>query len=158
MDSSIEKLQALSACMETVVFEIPLVYVKNKTLMTLNSSNRMHFHQRASIKETFKGHLKPILDKLSRFKSGHVHLILQVYFSDRRSRDLDNLIFVEKWLQDAMVDHLLLDDDKFVSFTFLPAISEPSLTEHKVEVTAIDLNVNDYFKKLKEHNEINQSK
>lgn len=56
-----------------------------------------------------------------------------------------------------MVDHLLLDDDKFVSFTFLPAISEPSLTEHKVEVTAIDLNVNDYFKKLKEHNEINKS-
>jgi len=153
MNASVDKLRALSACRDTVEFEIPLVYVKNKTLMTLNSSNRMHFHQRAGIKEVFKGHLKPILDKLSRFKSGHVHLILQVYFSDRRSRDLDNLIFVEKWLQDAMVDRLLLDDDKFVSFTMLPAISEPMLTEHKVHITAIDLNLNKYFEKLKVENE-----
>ena len=153
MVSSIDKIRALSACNDTVEFEIPLVYVKNKTLMTLNSSNRMHFHQRAGIKEVFKGNLKPVLSSLSRFKSGHVHLILQVYFSDRRSRDLDNLIFVEKWLQDAMVDHLLLDDDKFVSFTMLPAISEPKLTEHKVHVTAIDLNLNKYFEKLKEEDE-----
>ena len=153
MVSSIDKIRALSACNDTVEFEIPLVYVKNKTLMTLNSSNRMHFHQRAGIKEVFKGNLKPVLSALSRFKSGHVHLILQVYFSDRRSRDLDNLIFVEKWLQDAMVDHLLLDDDKFVSFTMLPAISELKLTEHKVHVTAIDLNLNKYFEKLKVENE-----
>jgi len=153
MASSIDKLRVISACNDTVEFEIPLVYVKNKILMTLNSSNRMHFHQRAGIKEVFKGNLKPVLSKLSRFKSGHVHLILQVYFSDRRSRDLDNLIFVEKWLQDAMVDHLLLDDDKFISFTMLPAISEPKLTEHKVHVTAIDLNLNKYFEKLKEENE-----
>jgi len=153
MVSSIDKLGALSACSDIVEFSIPLVYVKNKTLMTLNASNRMHFHQRAGIKEVFKGNLKPILSKLSRFKSGHVHLILQVYFSDKRSRDLDNLIFVEKWLQDAMVDHLLLDDDKFISFTMLPAISEPTMTEHKVHVTAIDLNLNKYFEKLKEENE-----
>lgn len=134
---------------ESVVFRIPLVYVKNKKLMTLNTSNQMQFHQRRVIKDRFKESINPIISELDRFSSGHVHLIFQIHYSDRRYRDNDNNIYVTKWLQDHMVELGLLDDDKHVSFTFLPAVNDPQLDEHYCEVTCIDLQENNYFQKLK---------
>jgi len=85
----IEKLKALSATQCLCSFNIPLVYVKNKTLMSLNASNRMHYHQRAQIKDKFKKSIEPEIEKLSRFPSGHIHLIYQIYFADKRKRDMD---------------------------------------------------------------------
>jgi hypothetical protein len=128
------------------------VYVKGKTIMTLNATNRMMYRQRMAIKNKYKKIIEPIIDKLERFDSGHIHLIFQVHFADRRLRDMDNQIFTVKWIQDALVEQGKLDDDKHVSYTFLPQINEPSLEEHYCEITAIDLGKNNYFQKIKEKN------
>jgi len=149
MADSVQKLAAIADAEDIAVFTVPLVYVKGKTILTLNSSNRMQFGQRMSIKNKYKKIIEPILDKLARFSGGHQHIIMQVVFSDRRSRDMDNQIYTLKWVQDALVEHGKLDDDKHVSFTFLPPISNPSLDEHYCEVTAIDLGKNNYFEKVK---------
>ena len=50
-----------------------------------------------------------------------------------------------------MVECGVLDDDKHVSFSFLPPLSMPILSEHHCEITAIDLGANDYFEKVKEN-------
>ncbi len=132
-------------------FNVPLVYVKKKTILTLNSSNRMQFHQRMAIKNKYKEIIEPIIDKLDVFDGGHIHMIMQIYFSDRRSRDMDNMIYLLKWVQDTIVERGKLDDDKNISFTFLPAINDPSLDEHYCEITAIDLFKNNYFKRTKDN-------
>jgi hypothetical protein len=151
MSMPIEKLKALSACSETHTFDIPLVYVKNKTLMSLNASNRMCFQQRKNIKDKFKKTIEPVINSLKRFKSGHVHFVYQIYFSDKRSRDLDNMIYMTKWLQDSIVEKGLLDDDKYVSYTMLPAISDTKLKEHKCNVTIIVLTGDDnYYSSIKD--------
>ena len=151
MSTAIEKLFAIAQSEDTVVFSVPLVYVKGKTIMTLNATNRMQYHQRGSIKDKYKKILLPIVTALKKFDSGHIHMIYQITYSDRRSRDMDNNIYVTKWLQDLMVEEGILDDDKHVSFTYLPYKNDPSLDEHTCEVTAIDLNANDYFKRIKDH-------
>jgi len=150
MASSVEKLTAISDAEDICTFTVPLVYVKGKTILTLNSSNRMQFHQRMSIKNKYKKIIEPTIQAIDRFSGGHIHLIFQIVFSDRRSRDMDNQIYMTKWVQDCLVECGKLDDDKHISFTFLPPISEPKNKEHYCEVTAIDLGSNNYFKKIKE--------
>ena len=150
MADSVAKLAAIADAEDICVFTVPLVYVKAKTILTLNASNRMQFHQRMGIKNKYKKILEPIIDKLSRFSGGHQHLIFQLVFSDRRSRDMDNQIYMTKWVQDCLVERGKLDDDKYISFSFLPAINEPKNDEHYCEVTAIDLCSNKYFEKIKE--------
>lgn len=152
MADSVEKLAAIADAEDICVFRVPLVYVKAKTLLTLNSSNRMQFHQRMGIKNKYKKIIEPIISKLARFGSGHQHLIIQPVWSDRRSRDLDNLIYFVKWVQDSLVELGKLDDDKHVSFSFLPAMNEPKNEEHYCEVTMIDLCSNKFFEKIKEKN------
>ncbi len=149
MADSVQKLAAIADAEDMAVFTVPLVYVKGKTILTLNSSNRMQFHQRMTIKNKYKKIIEPIISGLARFDGGHQHFILQLVFSDRRSRDLDNQIFTLKWVQDTIVELGKLDDDKHVSFTFLPPINEPKLSEHYCEITAIDLCKNKYFEKNK---------
>jgi len=151
MADSVQKLAAISDAEDICIFKVPLVYVKAKTILTLNTSNRMQFHQRMSIKNKYKKIIEPIIDELSRFSSGHQHLIFQLVFSDRRSRDMDNQIYMTKWVQDCLVERGKLDDDKYLSFTFLPPISEPKNDEHYCEVTMIDLCSNKYFEKVKEN-------
>jgi len=150
MASSVEKLAAIADAEDIAVFTVPLVYVKARTILTLNASNRMQFGQRMAIKNKYKKIIEPIINKLSRFSGGHQHLIFQIVFSDRRSRDLDNQIYMTKWVQDCLVECGKLDDDKHVSFTFLPPISEPTNQEHYCNVTCIDLGSNNYFNKIKE--------
>jgi len=55
-----------------------------------------------------------------------------------------------KWVQDCLVERGKLDDDKYLSFTFLPPINEPENDEHYCEVTMIDLCSNKYFENIKE--------
>jgi len=150
MADSVSKLAAIADADDICVFNVPLVYVKGKEILTLNSSNRMKYHQRMEIKNKYKKIIEPIIQKISRFGSGHQHFIFQLVFSDRRSRDMDNQIYLTKWVQDCLVEQGKLDDDKYVSFTFLPPINEPKNNEHYCEVTAIDLCSNNFFKKTKE--------
>ena len=150
MADSVEKLAAIAESKNIVNFSVPLVYVKGKTILTLNASNRMQFGQRMAIKNKYKKIIEPTINKISRFNGGHIHLIFQIVFSDRRSRDLDNQIYMTKWVQDCLVECGKLDDDKYVSFTFLPPISEPNNQDHYCNVTCIDLGSNNYFEKIKE--------
>lgn len=145
-----QKLAAIADAEDIAEFSVPLVYVKAKTILTLNASNRMQFGQRMSIKNKYKKIIEPIIQKLARFDGGHIHMVMQLVFSDRRSRDMDNQIYTLKWVQDCIVEMGKLDDDKHVSFTFLPPISEPTLSEHRCDITAIDLGKNKYFEKVKE--------
>jgi len=154
MADAVEKLAAIADACDVCTFKVPLAYVKNKTLYNLNSSNRMVYRQRMDIKNRYKKIIEPIIEKLSRFDSGHQHMIIQLVWADRRSRDLDNIVAgTLKWLQDSIVELGKLDDDKHISFTFLPAIHEPKNKEHYCHVTMIDLCSNNYFKKIKEKNE-----
>ena len=55
-----------------------------------------------------------------------------------------------KWLQDSLVEAGLLDDDKYISYTMLPPISEPKLEKHYCNVTTITLTGEDgYYEKVK---------
>lgn len=154
---AIEKLFTIAESEDTLVFRVPLVHITHKKLMTLNTANSMHYRSRMSVKNKYKALINPIIKEIDRFSSGHLHIIFQIYFSDRRSRDLDNNIYITKWLQDSLTDNLCIDDDKNVSFSFLPAISDPALMEHYCEVTIIDLQKNNYFERLK-NNEEQESK
>ena len=138
MADSVEKLTAISKSRKSVAFKVPLVYVKGKLILTLNSSNRMQFGQRMSIKNKYKKIIEPMIRKLGVFDDDNIHLIIQIYFSDRRSRDMDNQIFLLKWVQDAMVELGVLNDDKHISFTFLPKINDPKLEEHYCEITVLE--------------------
>ena len=150
MASSVVKLAAIASSSDITNFKVPLVYVKGKTILTLNSANRMLFPQRVAVKNKYKKIIEPMISKLPRFKTGHLHLVFQVMFSDRRFRDVDNQIFLTKYIQDSLVENKKLDDDKFISFTFLPAINEPKNDEHYCEVTCIELGSNNYFNKIKD--------
>ena len=150
MADLVQKLTAIANAEDIAVFTVPLVYVRGKEILTLNSSNRMQYRQRMGIKNKYKKILEPIIAKLGKFSSGHQHFVMQFVFSDRRSRDMDNNIYTLKWVQDALVEQGKLDDDKHISFSFLPPISNPKLDEHYCEITAIDLNKNKYFHKTKE--------
>ena len=131
-------------------FKVPLVYVKNKQLYNINSSNRMFYKQRMNIKNKYKNIIEPIIEKLDKFNSGHIHLVAQLVFTDKRMRDVDNIIpGVLKWVQDSLVENEKLNDDKYVSFTFLPAIYGSKEEEHYCEFICIDLNSNKYFKEIK---------
>ena len=152
MADAVEKLAAIADTKDNdsiQTFKVPLVYVKGKTILTLNSSNRMQFGQRMSIKNKYKKIIEPTIKKLNRFGSGHIHLILQLVFCDRRQRDKDNQVYTLKWVQDSLVDLGKMDDDKFISFSFLPSINEPANDEHYCEITAIDLCSSNYFNKIK---------
>ena len=150
MADSVQKLTAIADAEDIAVFRVPLVYVKAKTILTLNTSNRMQFHQRMAIKNKYKKIIEPIIKKLDKFGSGHQHLVCEFVFSDRRSRDLDNQIFMLKWVQDSLVELGMLNDDNHISFTFLPRRNEPGNDEHYCEITAIDLAANKYITKTKE--------
>ena len=149
MADSIELLTAITDAEDIAVFTVPLVYVKGKTILTLNSSNRMDYRQRMGVKNKYKKIIEPIIDELCEFSDDNQHLVLQIVFSDRRKRDLDNSgIYVLKWVQDALVEQGKLKDDKNISFTFLPPISNPLLDEHYCKITAIDLDKNKFLKKV----------
>jgi len=150
MADSVELLTAIADAEDIAVFTVPLVYVRNKMIFTLNVSNQMEYKQRMNIKDTYKAIIKPIIDELCEFSDDNQHLVLQVVFSDRRKRDMDNIIYTLKWVQDALVEQGKLKDDKNISFTFLPPISNPLLDEHYCEITAIDLDKNKFLKKVKE--------
>ena len=131
-------------------FKVPLVYVKGKQLFNINSSNRMMYQQRMSIKNKYKKIIEPEISKLKRFSSGHIHLIAQIVFSDQRRRDVDNMIpGLLKWVQDSLVENEKLDDDKYISFTFLPPIYDSSEEEHYCEFVSMNLIENEYFIKVK---------
>ena len=101
------------------------------------------------VKDNYKAAIYDIVADMEPFTSDHVHLIFEVHYSDKRSRDNDNNIYITKWFQDAMVEHGKLGDDKYVSFTFLPAVYDKTLDEHYCEITCLDLEQNDYFNKLR---------
>ena len=154
MADSVAKLAAIADAADICEFRIPLVYVKAKTILTLNATNRMQFYQRMEIKNKYKKIIEPIIkDKVCRFNHGHQHFVMQLVFSDRRSRDMDNQIYTLKFLQDLIVELGMLDDDKHISFTFLPPMSEPKNKEHYCDVTIIDLCESGFFKLNKEKNE-----
>ena len=153
MDSSVSKLAAIANAVSSTTFNVPLVYVKGKLIMTLNTSNTMHYKTRMRVKDNYKASIYDIVASMEPFTSDHVHLIFEVHYSDKRSRDNDNNIYITKWFQDAMVEHGKLGDDKYVSFTFLPAIYDKSLDEHFCKITCLDLEQNDYFNKLRILNE-----
>lgn len=119
---------------------VPPVYMKtgSKKLMSLNTSNSMNYIVRMKVKNTYKQILEPIVEKLEKFNTDHIHMVYKIHWSDRVSRDMDNNIFIAKWLQDTMVKLGLIEDDKHVSFTFLPPVSEPELTEHYCDVTIVE--------------------
>ena len=96
MAGSVEKLAAIADASDIAVFRVPLVYVKNKTILTLNTSNKIMYQQRMTIKNKYKKILEPIMNSINRFSTEHVHLVMQIHFSDRRKRDMDNQIFMLK--------------------------------------------------------------
>ncbi len=148
---SLKRLRAISECDDGIHFEVPPAYVKDKSLYNINSANRMHYHQKSQVKNKYKEIIEPVIKALPVFKTGHIHLLVQVYWADRRKRDLDNIVIGSvKYIQDSMVELGKLEDDKHVSFTMLPAIHDIKLKEHEIIVTCIDLHSGDYFKKTKE--------
>ena len=144
---SIAKLAAIADASDIAVFEVPLVYIKGKTILTLNTSNQMMYRQRMAIKNKYKKIIEPTIRNIVKFDCEHQHIVMQLVFSDRRDRDKDNQIYTLKYIQDSLVENGKLIDDKFVSFTVLPSISRPELEEHYCEVTIIDLCKNGYIKK-----------
>ena len=151
MSSLGKRLEVISKADVEGTFIVPPAYIKGKSLFNINSANRMHFHQKSEIKNKYKKIIEPILNVLNVFKTGHVHLLVQVYWSDMRKRDLDNLVTSIKYIQDTLVDLGKLEDDKHISFTMLPAIHDKLLSEHKIEVTVMNIHSCNYFEKLKEN-------
>ena len=167
MADSVEKLAAIAECAkETCILNIPIPMVRVRgakrkdgsrgmfnRIMTLNIANNINYKALMNAKLKYKDLIYKIIENIDKFKSDRVHFIYQITFKDRGKRDLDNNIFIAKWLQDSLVELNKLDDDKHVSFTFLPSKLDMEIEEHSCKVTIIDLHESEYFKKIKEENE-----
>ena len=147
-----------------IVLPLPLIRVKGAKLkdgsrnmydrlVTLNTANSSHYKALMTAKHNYKEIIYYILKRLDKFDSGHLHFVYSITYNDKKVHDNDNMIFITKWLQDSLVEIGKLDDDKDISFTFLPAKNNVELDEPMCEVSIIDLNKNKYFEKLKEKNE-----
>ena len=127
--------------------------VMSNRLATLNTANSSHYKALMTAKHTYKEIIYYIIKRLDKFESGHLHFVYSITYNDKKVHDNDNMIFITKWLQDSLVEIGKLNDDKDISFTFLPAKNNVELDESMCEVSIIDLNKNKYFEKLKEEDE-----
>lgn len=78
---------------------------------TLNELNRLHFHQRAKLKEQWEKIVRDACTASSVKPMKRVSVTLEFWFPDKRRRDLDNYAFAFKFIGDALVKLGILPDD-----------------------------------------------
>lgn len=78
---------------------------------TLNELNRMHYMQRAKLKEKWEKIVSDscLIHGIQPVK--RVSITLEFWFPDKRRRDLDNYAFAFKFIGDALVKLGILPDD-----------------------------------------------
>ena len=160
------EINALANADESIDIVLPLPTIKKRgrprkdgstimsdVLVTLNTANSSNYRALMKAKHNYKDIIYYIIKRLKKFDSGHLHFVYSITYNNKSVHDNDNMIFITKWLQDSLVEIGKLNDDKDISFTFLPAKNNIELDESICEVSIIDLNKNKYFEKLKEENE-----
>lgn len=78
---------------------------------TLNELNRMHFMQRAKLKEHWEDIVSESCRDYGIKPMKRISMTLEFYFPDKRRRDLDNYAFAFKFIGDALVKLGILPDD-----------------------------------------------
>lgn len=80
---------------------------------TLNELNRMHYFQRAKLKEKWEGIVSAACFEYGAYPVAKARVTLEFCFPDKRRRDPDNYSFSAKFLLDGLVKAGVLTDDSF---------------------------------------------
>lgn len=102
----------------TIKIPIPTINKKNsKAIYSLNSHNRTHYRSYSSIKNKYKGIYLTELEKHDKVPLRNAKLQYELWIRNNRPIDLDNSIFVKKFLQDVMVENGYLNEDNCFHIT-----------------------------------------
>ena len=100
----------------------PMVITKRSSkIYTLNvaTTDSKGFMKRKA-KTSFDEAVVPIVECLSELRLSKLHLVCRFYYRTRARRDLDNNIYVLKFLNDLLVKQGIVPDDsmQYLSFVF----------------------------------------
>jgi hypothetical protein len=84
---------------------------KSNAVYSLNTHNRTHYRQYSSIKNKYKDLYLKELEKHDKVLLVTAKIKYQLWLRNKRYIDLDNSIFVKKFLQDVMVENGYLIED-----------------------------------------------
>jgi hypothetical protein len=84
---------------------------KSKAIYSLNTHNRTHYRQYSSIKNKYKEMYLKELEKHDKVLLVSATIKYELWLRNNRHIDLDNSIFVKKFLQDVMVENGYLIED-----------------------------------------------
>ena len=118
------------------IFKVPYPYInkrKNKSLLTLNNWNKIHWSQRNKIKNAFKEQLKEWFIPYSSRNSEALKLTLQL-ITPQRHIDAINLALVIKWIEDVLIEKNWILDDKNNTIVILPTIINKKEIDPKIKV------------------------
>ena len=111
-----------------ISFNIPLSFElgkkkKRKYYLNLNTYRNLHYHVNSDLKILVKEYIKEYIlpfkgDSLSISEPVEIEYI--IFPGSKRRMDLDNMVVIAKYVQDALVELGILKDD---SYTYIPKIS-----------------------------------
>ena len=84
---------------------------KSNAIYSLNTHNRTHYRQYSTIKNKYKALYLEELEKHDRVLLSKAQIHYELWIRNKRYIDLDNSIFVKKFLQDTMVENGYLIED-----------------------------------------------
>ena len=84
---------------------------KSNAIYSLNTHNRTHYRQYSTIKNKYKALYLKELEKHDRVLLSKAQIHYELWIRNKRYIDLDNSIFVKKFLQDTMVENGYLIED-----------------------------------------------
>ena len=84
---------------------------KSKAMYSLNSHNRTHYRQYSNIKNKYKEIYLKKLEEHDKVLLVKASITYELWLRNKRFIDLDNTIFVKKFLQDTMVENGYLIED-----------------------------------------------
>lgn len=96
----------------TLRIPIPVVLKKSSNaIYSLNVHNRTHYRAYSTLKNKYKAIYLTELEKHDKVKLDGVTMVYELWLKNMRAIDLDNSVFVKKFLQDTMVENGYLVDD-----------------------------------------------
>lgn len=101
-----------------LIIPIPTINKKNsKSIYSLNAHNRTHYRSYSSIKNKYKSIYLTELEKYDKVLIDRAKFRYELWIRNKRPIDLDNSIFVKKFLQDVMVENGYLVEDNCFHLT-----------------------------------------